>query len=1355
MRHQVEQLKHVAPKHGVKPVCALTAALVAVAMMATMAVTSLTPSRNANAADADNKAGIYKPTSVILGTDTGVGTEDTGIATYVGDDMYVGQKVSGDMKNPSGPAGSYAAEAEGLTAVKGKLLLHPLKGVWTTYYKDADGVKNGYVKDYRGFRFGIVGFGSQYRPKNGSSVLEVRGKSPDNDINWVGGAEAWGNAGWIGKDNTKTKEPSYTANIADGPTTVFGGSSNSIPGKYGSANTHKYDRRPSVYVPSDMSGSVNWNRNQNDDNIGNTGKTFSDFGEYIKTLSNDLSGLQKSESVYPAFAKAIKSSTYKPWQDKLVRTKYNGDYSFTIDHVNEKVIQFEGNGTSSMQVFYLPATLLNTDNNTGYTGVSFVFKNIPDSSSVVINVTGDKGYKVDFHNGWRFWWTDPKGNTKELGGSYTDPDYAKRAQQIMWNFADASSVTIRGGQGSGTTTRNSQNSAAEKADGVWDGYSSPIPLTTKDDPAAGMLGSILVPNGNFESHVSTNGRVWVGGNYAMYNPDAVGKTGQDDNKFVNYERSYSASALDMDQERHNLPWNGSYSTQGAAIAWDKVDASDPQKKLDNTTWAVYASKRDAQNQSNALKTVTDNAYGDDDSKQGSFSIGGLNPSATYYIREFSANNPAYATNTNIYAITAGGEGSTARVVTNVYDSKGNDIDITDSDKNLLPSAGDNSTNAEIANKKRGTIEWSKVDGTDKETLLGGSAWTLSKMSGETAEQSWNITDDQSGTEVKRITITDANNKAVTSDTPITFEGNNSQKFTATAYDQQNKVITGAKLTWSSDKDTVASVDQNGTVTPKGNGSTTITVKSADGKVTASFTVEVSGVETSVSIKGYTNGQEISLEKGEIRKLTASVAPDDNTVEWFSSAANVSLSATTGTSVTLTANSVTSSPVIITATEAQQKKTFTLKVNVTAKYLTLYFQAQNNWPADNVKVHYQTTNDTVWTDIIMRQMDGSCNNYAYANIPLTGSNAIDSTSQFGFKHINGKNDWYSPGNANVPKADNNNFKFTNDGNLPEVVVISAGPSYSTTAPSGCAVTSTVAYSSRRAAARSGEHRAVASVLRSQSNVVNVAENSTASSKQDEDTAAGKFKVSDLVDGKYHLQEETAPNGYEKSGTVYTITITDGNASWSSDITSDITDSKIANTRKTGAVTWTKVSSDHNNANPLPGSQWTLKQTKTFSWKNGVAKYTDADATLGTVTDCVSGKNNVTDCSAQTGTYVDLDGAEGEFKISGLGWGEYELIESKAPDGYNIDSKPHTFRIGPAEGSDVTGKWYTSSGGFKTDSTDVYNADTAFTVNGGSITNTPGVVLPDTGGEGLNKMYAAGFLAVAIAVAGLALSLRRRQ
>lgn len=1308
-------------------------------MMATVAVTSLLPAYNAKADENHNDGAICTPTSISLGTNTGSGTEDTGIATYAGGDMYVGQKVSGDMNNTSGPTGSYAAEAEGLTAVNGKLLMHPLKGLWTSYY--TDGTRNGYIKDYKGFRFGIVGFGGQYRPKTGSSTLEVRGNSSDSSIDWVGGAQSWGNAGWIGQ--TKPTEPNYTANIAGDQTTVYGGSSNDILGK-GSSNTnkYKYDDRASVYVPEGTQGTVNWQ--QNDNQIGSTGETFDGFGSYIKTLSGNLGNLskQQSESIYVADAKTTTDSEY---YNDLVRAKFDGTYSFKISSVHEKIIEFVGNGTSSMQVFNLPASMLN--DSSSYTGVSFSFKKIPDTSSVVINVTGGN---VDFHNGWRFWWTDTNNTTKELGGSYTDVNYAKRAQQIMWNFADASSVTIRGGQGSGTTTRRDANSATEKADGVWDGS---FPLMTNDDPAAGMLGSILVPNGSFESHVSTNGRVWVGGNYAMYNPAAVGNTGQDGKfyEFVNYERSHSASALDMDQERHNLPWNGSYSTQCAAIAWDKVDAS-TQAALGGTTWTVYASKSDAQNQSNALKTVTDNAYGDDDSNNGSFSIGGLNPNAIYYIREVSANNTAYATNTNIYAITAGGEGSTARVVTNVYDSEGNEI--TDSNKKLLPSAGDNSINAKIANKRSGTsIEWSKVDGTDTETLLGGSTWTLSKMNGNTAEQSWNIADDQSGTEVKSVKIFDANNNEAAS---VSFTNSTAHQFHAVAYDQNGMPIDNAKLTWSSADSAVAAVSENGLVTPTGNGNTTITVKSADGNVTASFTVNVSGVtvETSVSISGYTNDREINLEKGETRNLIASVAPEGNTVTWSTSNAdNVSLSANTGTSVTLTANKVTSSPVTITAKETRTGKSVTLKVNVTAKqYLTLYFQAQNNWPANNVKVHYQTTNDTVWTDISMTQMDGSCNGYAYANIPLTGSNAIDSTSQFGFMYITGGG-WYGPGSANVPKADKN-FKFTNDSTLPEVVVISAGPSYSTTAPSGCAVTSTAAYSSRRVAARSGEHRAVASVLRTQSNVVNVLENSTVSSKKDEDTKAGKFKVSDLADGKYRLQEKTAPNGYEVSDTVYTITITGGNATWSP----GITDSKIENTRKTGTVKWNKVSSEYN-TEFLSGAEWKLTRIKTFSWKNGVATYVNASDDLGTVKDCVNGESGVSDCSTQStqsGQYVDLNGEQGKFELRGLEWGEYQLVETKAPDGYDLDTTPHTFRIGPLEGDNIAGDWYANTD-FNTEGTSAYNEQTTFTVNGGNIKNKPGVILPGTGGAGDYWIYAAALVAALIGVvaAGMALKVRRRQ
>lgn len=325
------------------------------------------------------------------------------------------------------------------------------------------------------------------------------------------------------------------------------------------------------------------------------------------------------------------------------------------------------------------------------------------------------------------------------------------------------------------------------------------------------------------------------------------------------------------------------------------------------------------------------------------------------------------------------------------------------------------------------------------------------------------------------------------------------------------------------------------------------------------------------------------------------------------------------------------------------------------------------------------------------------------------------------------------------------------------MISAGPSYSITAPSGCAVTSTAAYSSRRVAARSNEHRAVASVLRTQGSVMNVA-NETTGTKVDEDTAAGKFKVSDLAGGTYQLKEKTAPNGYEVSDTVYMITIQNGTATWSPAFGADNTGNKIANTRKTGAVTWIKVSSDFNNTDPLSGSEWTLKQTKAFSWDNGVAKYTDvtSDSTLGTVTDCVDGQNDVAECSTQTGVYVDLDGDSGKFKISGLVWGEYELVESKAPDGYDLDNTPHKFRIGPLEGGNIAGNWYANTD-FNTEGTSAYNEQTTFTVNGGNIKNKPGVILPGTGGAGDYWIYAAALVAALIGVvaACMALKVRRRQ
>lgn len=1292
----------------------LTAAAIAVAMMATVAVTSLLPTYNAKADESRNDGAICTPTSIFLGTDTGSGTVDSGIATYVGGDMYVGQKASsGNMNNVNGPSGSYAAEAEGLTAVNGKLLMHPLKGLWTSYYTDKDGVKNGYIKDYKGFRFGIVGFGGQYRPATGSSTLEVRGNSSDSDISWVGGAQAWGNAGWVGQ--TKTSEPNYTANIAGASTNVYGGSSNDILGaSYGSQNTdkNKYDNRNSVYVPSDTSGTVNWN--QNDDQIGSTGQTFTEFGSYIKTLSGNLSGLSKQQSSSVYVADATISSDNEN-QNGLVRTKFDGSYTFTINNVHEKIIKFVGNGTSSMQVFNLPASMLNESSS--YTGVSFSFSNIPDTSSVVINVTGEN---VDFHNGWRFWWTDMNNQTVELGGLYMDPAYAKRAQQIMWNFADASNVVIRGGQGSGTTTRSAKNSAAEKNDDVWDGL---FPMKTNDDPAAGMLGSILVPNGSFESHVSTNGRVWVGGSFAMYNPDAVGNTGQDGKfyPFINYERSHSASALDMDQERHNLPWNGSYSTSCAAIKWDKVDAEGTALK--GTSWTVYGTKDNAVIGTNPITTVADGGWNDaDDADNGSVTLGSLAKNATYYVRESGTGSSQYALNTNIYRIITHDSTDTVSTIDKVYDAAGTEI--TDDTAKQL-------NNGAIVNKNSGTsIAWSKVDGSDQNTLLAGSTWELTKKGDP--DQSWTITDDDSDSEIAKIVVkingTEASSWNFTNSTPVSIS--------YVAVDKDGKEL-ATKVQWKSESPAVAGIASDGTqLQPYSNGTTNIVFTAGDKTVT--FPVTVSGVTVvgSVSIDKYTEGQEISLEQGKTLSLKAIVAPGGNKVNWTSSNTDeVSVNPTSGTAVTVTAKNVTSDYVIITATEQCNQNTATVKIKVTEPMVSVYFKKSNvSWNEYWLK-YKKSTDSNNWSGDV--QSSSACGDYVRFQLPKS---SVTTNYQFYLGNAKGfdlsNEDKYTAANHDM-------FTFTGK----DVQVVEAWNDFQKeTVPSGCTVTR--AYVENRS-----RRSAVKNAVFYDQPVVRAITNTTAKAadmRQDEDPKGGQFKVSDLTDGTYTLKETSAPNGFDVSKTkTYTIVIENGQVT-SSGLPSA---GNIENSRLTGTVNWKKTD-ETDTSKLLAGSEWKLYKTRNFSWDNGNAVYTETGSTdpVATIKDCVNSSEKT--CSAQTGQYTDRDGEAGKFSIVGLEWGEYQLVESKAPDGYNIDTTPHVFRIGPAEGANVKGEWYTSSG-FKPETTAGYQKSAAFTVDGGSITNTPGVVLPGTGGEGVNKMYAAGFLAVAIAVAGLALSLRRRQ
>lgn len=399
---------------------------------------------------------------------------------------------------------------------------------------------------------------------------------------------------------------------------------------------------------------------------------------------------------------------------------------------NEKLITFTGdadvNGKGSpLQVFYLNASdLTNSIDVKTYRGVDFSFNRIPEDASVVVNIIGDA--PVEFNNGWRFWW-----NGEEISRGYEEGDtpeakrlralYSTAAQSTLWNFTTAKQVTIRGGMAL------EGNKDLGGADDKW----------TDDDPAAAMLGSIIVPNGSFEDHVTTNGRVYVGGDFEMYNPTVAWD-------FTNLDGK-SASVIDMDQERHNVPWSGSYTPDGSAIAWSKVDAADGKTPLSGSSWAIYGSVKDAVAGENAIVTVTDDGANDYASGDGKLQfnylnqkadltaeISDMNPAFTYYIKEVTAPE-GYQKSDTIYYATMNNTGEQVNYVQGHVDTVNG---------NKLVSFDDSNTTGAISNTKiTGTVSWTKVEEGDKGyTPLAGSEWKLAKLGadGTTEAQSWTVSD---------------------------------------------------------------------------------------------------------------------------------------------------------------------------------------------------------------------------------------------------------------------------------------------------------------------------------------------------------------------------------------------------------------------------------------------------------------------------------------------------------------------------------------------------------------------------------------------------------------------------------------
>lgn len=141
--------------------------------------------------------------------------------------------------------------------------------------------------------------------------------------------------------------------------------------------------------------------------------------------------------------------------------------------------------------------------------------------------------------------------------------------------------------------------------------------------------------------------------------------------------------------------------------------------------------------------------------------------------------------------------------------------------------------------------------------------------------------------------------------------------------------------------------------------------------------------------------------------------------------------------------------------------------------------------------------------------------------------------------------------------------------------------------------------------------------------------------------GQIVLANIPYGVYQWEELEAPDGYEKIEGRHDVTV-DG----------VIEIISIPNHRIPGEVILTKYDRDDSSVSPLSGAEFELLK------ENGDPVFLDENGTVS---------ENGKESKAATD-------ADGTIRITGLPWGNYQFIETKAPDGYELNEKPITFTVG---------------------------------------------------------------------------------
>lgn len=205
--------------------------------------------------------------------------------------------------------------------------------------------------------------------------------------------------------------------------------------------------------------------------------------------------------------------------------------------------------------------------------------------------------------------------------------------------------------------------------------------------------------------------------------------------------------------------------------------------------------------------------------------------------------------------------------------------------------------------------------------------------------------------------------------------------------------------------------------------------------------------------------------------------------------------------------------------------------------------------------------------------------------------------------------------------------------------------------------------------------------------------------DQDPAPGKFKLLQLPWGDYTLTETKPPVGYSGAQTFdFTVDVTTGGTT--------INMGSFSNIPLPGAVTWSKVSAGTSTL--LKGSEWKIV---------GPAPASTEVAIL--------------DCASAPCNGPDKDPVAGQFKLEGLAWGSYTVVETKAPPGY-VGGASFTLKV------------------------DAQNAGTVIDKGAFENEHQAGVALPLTGGLGRDFYTLLGFGVLLVAASAFGIrQLRSRR